>query len=99
MIIHLGPRLAILPLFFCGQHASLQLASVQSSLCWKRCNGRLNIDPGNAELAINEVLASHTDPQYTDWKITVMDNASWRLNDADPGSLEVQCTGLGGGRT
>ena len=59
---------------------------------------RLNIDPGNAErVAINEVLASHTDPQYTDWKITVMDNASWRLNDADPGSLEVQCTGLGGG--
>ena len=26
-----------------------------------------------------------------------MDNTSWQLNDADPGSLEVQCTGLGGG--
>ena len=26
-----------------------------------------------------------------------MDNTSWQLNDADPGSLDVQCTGLGGG--
>ena len=30
-------------------------------------------------------------------KIMVMDNTSWQLNDADPGSLDVQCTGLGGG--
>ena len=26
-----------------------------------------------------------------------MDNTTWQLNDADPGSLDVQCTGLGGG--
>ena len=26
-----------------------------------------------------------------------MDNTAWQLNDADPGSLDVQCTGLGGG--
>ena len=57
----------------------------------------MRIDPSNAELAINEVLASHADPQYTDWKIIVMDNTTWQLNDADPGSLDVQCTGLGGG--
>jgi len=36
-------------------------------------------------------------PQYTDWKIIVMDNTTWQLNDANPGSLDVQCTGLGGG--
>ena len=58
---------------------------------------RLLIDPSNAELAINEVLASHADPQYTEWKIIIMDNTAWQLNPADPGSLDVQCTGLGGG--
>ena len=26
-----------------------------------------------------------------------MDNTAWQLNPADPGSLDVQCTGLGGG--
>ena len=82
---------------FCGQHASLQLPSAPILPLLEALQRRLEIDPSNAELAINEVLASHTDPQYTDWKITVMDNTSWQLNDADPGSLEVQCTGLGGG--
>ena len=82
---------------FCGQHASLQLPSATILPLLEALQRRLGIDPGNAELAINEVLASHTDPQYTAWKITVMDNTSWQLNDADPGSLEVQCTGLGGG--
>ena len=82
---------------FCGQHASLQLPSAPILPLLEALQRRLGIDPGNAELAINEVLASHTDPQYTAWKITVMDNTSWQLNDADPGSLEVQCTGLGGG--
>ena len=82
---------------FCGQHASLQLPSAPILPLLEALQRRLGIDPGNAELAINEVLASHTDPQYTAWKLTVMDNTSWQLNDADPGSLEVQCTGLGGG--
>ena len=83
---------------FCGQHANLQLPSAPILPLLEALQRRLEIDPSNAELAINEVLASHTDPQYTDWKITVMDNTSWQLNDADPGSLEVQCTGLGGGQ-
>ena len=48
---------------------------------------RLEIDPSNAELAINEVLASHTDPKYTDWKIIVMDNTTWQLNDAEFSAL------------
>ena len=82
---------------FCGQHASLQLPSAPILPLLEALQRRLGIDPSNAELAINEVLASHTDPQYTAWKLTVMDNTSWQLNDADPGSLDVQCTGLGGG--
>ena len=82
---------------FCGQHASLQLPSAPILPLLEALQRRLGIDPSNAELAINEVLASHNDPQYTAWKLTVMDNTSWQLNDADPGSLDVQCTGLGGG--
>ena len=58
---------------------------------------RLGIDPSNAELAINEVLASHADPNTIEWKIIIMDNTAWQLNPADTGSLDVQCTGLGGG--
>ena len=57
---------------------------------------RLAIDPRKAELAINEVLSSHTDPQYTQWKIIIMDQTAWQLNPTDTGSLDVQCTGLGG---
>ena len=82
---------------FCGQHASLQLPTAQILPLLEALQRRLGIDPSNAELATNEVLASHADPKYTDWKIMVMDNTSWQLNDADPGSLDVQCTGLGGG--
>ena len=82
---------------FCGQHASLQLPAAHILPLLEALQRRLEIDPSNAELAINEILASHTDPKYTDWKIIVMDNTSWQLNDADPGSLDVQCTGLGGG--
>ena len=82
---------------FCGQQASLQLPTAQILPLLEALQQRLGIDPSNAELAINEVLASHADPKYTDWKIIVMDNTTWQLNDADPGSLDVQCTGLGGG--
>ena len=92
MTTHPGPAYV-----FCGQQASLQLPTAQILPLLEALQRRLEIDPSNAELAINEVLASHTDPKYTDWKITVMDNTSWQLNDADPGSLDVQCTGLGGG--
>ena len=82
---------------FCGQQASLQLPTAQILPLLEALQRRLEIDPSNAELAINEILASHTDPKYTDWKIIVMDNTTWQLNDADPGSLDVQCTGLDGG--
>ena len=81
----------------CGQQASLQLPTAQILPLLEALQKRLGIDPSNAELAINEVLASHADPQYTEWKIIIMDNTAWQLNPADPGSLDVQCTGLGGG--
>ena len=81
----------------CGQQASLQLPTTPILPLLEALQRRLGINPNNAELAVNEILASHTDPNYTDRKIIVMDNTSWQLNDADPGSLDVQCTGLGGG--
>ena len=81
----------------CGQQASLQLPTDQILLLLDALQKRLGIDPSNAELAINEVLASHADPQYTEWKIIIMDNTAWQLNPTDTGSLDVQCTGLGGG--
>ena len=83
--------------FLCGQQASLQLPTAQILPLLEALQKRLGIDPSNAELAINEVLASHADPQYTEWKIIIMDNTAWQLNPTDPGSLDVQCTGLGGG--
>ena len=55
---------------FCGQQASLQLPTAQILPLLEALQRRLEIDPSNAELAINEVLASHTDPKYTDWKIS-----------------------------
>jgi len=55
---------------------------------------RLQIDSSNPELAINEILASHADPKYTDWKQVIMENT---VNPTDTGYLDVQCTGLGGG--
>ena len=82
---------------FCGQQASLQLPTAEILPLLAALQQRLGIDHSNAELAINEVLASHADPQYTDWKIIIMDNTAWQLNPTDPGSLDVQCTGLGGG--
>ena len=91
------PKTCETPCVFCGQQASLQLPTAQILPLLEALQRRLGIDPSNAELAINEVLASHADPKYTDWKIIVMDNTTWQLNDADPGSLDVQCTGLGGG--
>ena len=71
----------------CGQQASLQLPTAEILHLLAALQQRLGIDPNNAELAINEVLASHADPQYTDWKIIIMDNTAWQLNPTDPGSL------------
>ena len=57
---------------------------------------RLQIDSSKPELAINEILASHADPKYHDWKKVIKENTGWQLNPTDTGYLDVQCTGLGG---
>ena len=81
----------------CGQHASLQLPARQIAPLLKALQERAGIDTNKAELEINEILASHKDQRYYQWKLTIMDNTAWQLNPADTGSLDVQCTGLGGG--
>ena len=45
MTIHLGPRLAILPLFFAVSMRASSSPVPQSSLCWKRCNGDWTLTP------------------------------------------------------
>ena len=81
----------------CGQQASLQLPTNQIRPLLEALQKRLQIDPSNCELAINEILASHADPKYQDWKKVIMENTGWQLNPTDTGYLDVQCTGLGGG--
>ena len=93
MTTHPGPRLAEPAYVFCGQQAGLQLPTAQILPLLEALQRRLEIDPSNAELAINEILASHTDPKYTDWKIIVMDNTTWQLNDADQGPWTFSALG------
>ena len=81
----------------CGQNASLQLPNDQIRPLLKALQTRLRIESSNPELAINEILASHADPNYYEWQKVVMENTSWQLNRTDTGYLDVQCTGLGGG--
>ena len=47
----------------CGQQASLQLPTNQIRPLLEALHKRLQIDPSNCELAINEILASHADPK------------------------------------
>ena len=80
----------------CGQHASLQLPSKAIAPLLQSLQQRVGIDPNKAELDVNEILASHSDPRYFQWQRTIMDHTAWQLNPADTGYLDVQCTGLGG---
>jgi len=60
---------------------------------------KLKLETGNPELTINEILASHSDPKYSEWKAVVFEStAVWQLNPTDTGYLDAQCTGLGGGQ-
>jgi len=61
----------------CGQHASLQLPTDQIRPLLEALQKRLQIDSSNPELAINEILASHADPKYNDWKLVIMENTGW----------------------
>jgi hypothetical protein len=81
---------------FCGQNASLQLPTSEIRPLLKILQAKLGIEDCNAELAINDILARHTDPRYNDWKMVIFQNTAWQLNPTDSGYLDVQCTGLGG---
>ena len=94
---HLGSKSCQATYVLCGQHASLQLPTNQIRPLLEALQKRLQIDSSNSELAINEILASHADPKYNDWKQVIMENTGWQLNPTDTGYLDVQCTGLGGG--
>ena len=61
----------------CGQRASLQLPTDQIRPLLEALQKRLQIDSSNPELAINEILASHADPKYNDWKLVIMENTGW----------------------
>ena len=62
----------------CGQNASLQPPNDQIRPLLKALQTRLRIESSNPELAINEILASHFDPKYHDWKKVIMENVFFR---------------------
>ena len=80
----------------CGQQASLQLPTQAIEPMLQSLRQKVGIDPSKAELVVNNILASHSDPHYFQWQHTIMDHTAWQLNPTDTGYLEVQCTGLGG---
>ena len=57
----------------CGQNASLQLPNDQIRPLLKALQTRLRIESSNPELAINEILASHADPNYYEWQKVIME--------------------------
>ena len=81
----------------CGQNASLQLPTNEVRPLLEILQKKLNLETGNPELTINEILASHADPKYSEWKTVVFESTIWQLNPTDTGYLDAQCTGLGGG--
>ena len=80
----------------CGQQASLQLPTQTIEPMLQTLRQTVSIDPSKAELGVNDILASHSNPHYFQWQRTVMDHTAWQLNPTDTGYLNVQCTGLGG---
>ena len=82
----------------CGQNASLQLPTNEVSPLLEMLQKKLKLETGNPELTVNEILASHSDPKYSEWKAVVFESTVWQLNPTDTGYLDAQCTGLGGGQ-
>ena len=97
MTIHHGPKIANPCKSSCGQNASLQLHTNEVRPLLEILRKKLNLETGNPELTINEILASHADPKYSEWKTVVFESTIWQLNPTDTGYLDAQCTGLGGG--
>ena len=90
------PSNAITVKVLCGQQASLQLPTQTIQPMLQALRQKVGLDPSKAEPGVNDILASHSNPQYFQWQRTIMDHAAWQLNPTDTGYLEVQCTGLGG---
>ena len=80
----------------CGQHASSLLPNDKIQPLLDALQQKLGLDPAHAELEINEILASHTDPKYKEWQKIIMLHAEWQNNPSEAETSEVQCTGLGG---
>ena len=81
---------------FCGEHASLLLPNDKIKPLLHALQQKLGLDPAHAELELNEILASHADPRYKEWKKIVMSHSKWQDNPAKVDAVEVQCIGLGG---
>ena len=92
---HPGPKPAKPPMSFVDSKPACNSPLTRFALL-EALQKRLQIDSSKPELAINEILASHADPKYHDWKKVIMENTGWQLNPTDTGYLDVQCTGLGG---
>ena len=81
---------------FCGQHASLQLPTDKIKPLLDALQQKLGLDPAHAELELNQILASHIDPRYNEWKKIIMAHTDWQSNPTKVDAMEIQCTGLGG---
>ena len=81
---------------FCGQQASVQLSADKIKPLLTSLQQKLAIDSAYAELELNEILASHRDLRYSEWKNIIMANPDWQRNAAQAKATEIQCSGLGG---
>ena len=80
----------------CGQNASLPLPNDRIQPLLQALQQQLGLDPGKAELELNEILSSQDDPRYKEWQHVIMRHKQWQANPCRTNPVEIQCTGLGG---
>ena len=80
----------------CGQNASLPLPNDKIQPLLHTLQQQLGLDPGKAELELNEILSSQDDPRYKEWQHVIMRHQQWQANPCRTNPVEMQCTGLGG---
>ena len=80
----------------CGQQASTKIDVKKAQSLYDSLCKRLDVTASNPELAINEIITSHTDPRFKEWQAVILESSEWQINPADTGVLSAQCTGLGG---
>ena len=93
----MAPRLPIHASLLADKMLACSFTQTRSVPLLEILRKKLNLETGNPELTINEILASHADPKYSEWKTVVFESTIWQLNPTDTGYLDAQCTGLGGG--